>query len=927
MISEGYKVTRYRRPSASVRRKRRQQYRKRRAKLKRYAKRYRKRSSTKRRMKRLRSVRKRMHLRPGRRLRLAGIGREGNIMEISESLQSEMNQGQKEMKEDTVGSIVQESFADPIEFDKIADESNLSKFENFLKDHKLEDQVTKEEKDDKVVYHLKPDVVKDLDHSYKVFTDGDAYSEYVDEIEAMVKDLIRKSFGKSIKKIDVKLVGDSNYAYIKLSINDNQSADVSDLSYQNYSSRAMEAADGHAKGHNDWDWAAWFADERSPLFDQEWVSSYDDTDMALWFREIISYGDSNEKIIAAAKESMEMEESVSEEIKQIQESINEFKTFIDEKSQNHLADAFKSSARVAAKLTEAYEKIEKPNVVVEEVKEVNEFDIELPDFVLDHKTEMLSESFEEVLGIKRVVTEEAAPNKKDNTVEQVIADLKQIKEHSEKLSKHAEKNLLDEVEAKDFLKKAREYMTQAMGMISEDVSESADVVSQKEFEGGFSINMIVNGKHIHAEMKPSGWVWALLAHDDKMPVYGKSWEEKTLAPREARKDIESFKDFVEGLAKNLIKRGKADKSNFTNRDEDAQSGQVFKKDNKFMVKNQKTGGYYEIHDQNKARDLEGAMIDFEVGSDGKAQMKEDKKKKSIDQEDMKKLAEKTGLTFDGGDDNRLFPSGMFSVDVSKMSKKEYAEMEKAINSAEAKGEGFEVYAWNDVSGYEYWKSQGESGDFNYIMVTAAILDPKKADPKKLMSAMHKVADELEKFDNVNDHGINIFESSFGKNKKHIFSKKMYESIVDEAKLEADKIKEAVDNIGKIVAESELSEEDKKIADAQLTIILKVVESHEESEDKGYLNAGVIKVCAEQIEEVVRKGSKDLIEKVDEELDKIVAAIAAHEALMKEMGVEEKPEEPEEEPKDEPKEEPKEEQPEKEESKSGKINVNKQEVVL
>ena len=100
MISEGYKVVRYRRPSASIRRKRRQQYRKRRSKLKRYAKRYRNRASTKRRMKRLKSVRKRMHLRPGRRLRMAGVSREGNVMEISESLQSVMaglSSGMKDM--------------------------------------------------------------------------------------------------------------------------------------------------------------------------------------------------------------------------------------------------------------------------------------------------------------------------------------------------------------------------------------------------------------------------------------------------------------------------------------------------------------------------------------------------------------------------------------------------------------------------------------------------------------------------------------------------------------------------------------------------------------------------------------------------------------------------------------------------------------
>lgn len=544
-----------------------------------------------------------------------------------------------------------------------------------------------------------------------------------------------------------------------------------------------------------------------------------------------------------------MEESkVTKEIQQIQESINEFKTFIDEKSQNHLMDAFKASARVATKLVEAYEKIEKP-VVSEKVEVINEFDIELPDFVPDHRTEMLSESFEEVLGVKKVVVEESAPNKKDNTVDQVIIDLKQIKEHSEKLSVHASKNLLDESEAKDFLKKARQYMGDAMSMIDEskDPKDVDAAIGRKKY-----------GKEKFAKIAATG-----------------------------RKKHESI-------------------------DEAIQSGQVFNKDNKFFVKDQKTGGYYELHDQNKARDIEGAMIDFEVGADGKAQLKESLK--DIDHEDPKNhkemhrrvgvIQKELGLSHPDKDQITKMTR---TASLSHKNDKDMVAMAKNVldlNEAAVYGAPKMSLKYKN-----FMKLIRKDGHNNPILVTQDEIR-RIAKENKVRLSDDEVMD-IEVL--VHDH----LKESIG------------ESIVGEAKLDSEAILGAIDAIKKIADDDkELNDDQRELISNQLEIIHEMVKAHDEQDLEGsVLNAKVIKLCAEQIEALVKESSKELMGKVDEELDKIVAAVAAHEALMKEMGIEEPKGEPEVSPEEAPEEKPEELKDEPKEESKAKINVNKEEVSI
>ena len=91
---------------------------------------------------------------------------------------------------------------------------------------------------------------------------------------------------------------------------------------------------------------------------------------------------------------------------------------------------------------------------------------------------------------------------------------------------------------------------------------------------------------------------------------------------------------------------------------------------------------------------------------------------------MEKLAEKSGLMWDGGDDTRLFPDDEYFIQVHAptLGYNKYRTMEKEINNFEIKKPKYTVYVWNDSGGWMYWKNEGLSGDTNYIQITAHIKD-------------------------------------------------------------------------------------------------------------------------------------------------------------------------------------------------------------
>ena len=119
-------------------------------------------------------------------------------------------------------------------------------------------------------------------------------------------------------------------------------------------------------------------------------------------------------------------------------------------------------------------------------------------------------------------------------------------------------------------------------------------------------------------------------------------------------------------------------------------------------------------------------------------MKKNKAKRAVTkpqsptEEQMRKLAQATGLTFDGGDDNRLFAETVFTFS-SNMSESEYEAMEKDLADFSIEGTGFSIEVWNDCSGYHYWTIKQEED--NYIQVTAYIQDVSKVVPSELKQAM------------------------------------------------------------------------------------------------------------------------------------------------------------------------------------------------
>lgn len=84
--------------------------------------------------------------------------------------------------------------------------------------------------------------------------------------------------------------------------------------------------------------------------------------------------------------------------------------------------------------------------------------------------------------------------------------------------------------------------------------------------------------------------------------------------------------------------------------------------------------------------------------------------------DIPKLVKYGQLTFDGDKTDLRLHSDLCFVWGAK-TKAKYNAATKAIDSLSAKGNGWEIYAWYDVSGFEYWMKRME--ETNYIQITVA----------------------------------------------------------------------------------------------------------------------------------------------------------------------------------------------------------------
>ena len=74
-------------------------------------------------------------------------------------------------------------------------------------------------------------------------------------------------------------------------------------------------------------------------------------------------------------------------------------------------------------------------------------------------------------------------------------------------------------------------------------------------------------------------------------------------------------------------------------------------------------------------------------------------------------------------------------------------MEDDINKYSIKGRGYKIGAWNDSSGYKYWRGN----DSNYIQITAYISNPKIVNPEKLKSDMQSAYGHFEGYQNTGQH--------------------------------------------------------------------------------------------------------------------------------------------------------------------------------
>tara|TARA_R110000803_G_scaffold35405_8_gene76599 strand:- start:2116 stop:2508 length:393 start_codon:yes stop_codon:yes gene_type:complete len=87
------------------------------------------------------------------------------------------------------------------------------------------------------------------------------------------------------------------------------------------------------------------------------------------------------------------------------------------------------------------------------------------------------------------------------------------------------------------------------------------------------------------------------------------------------------------------------------------------------------------------------------------------------------------LEFDGDEtDKRMHSQEQYNWGAKDEA--DYKEAEKSIDSLSKKGNGWELYCWSDVSGWDYWmNNQGES---NYIMTTISF-DKSEVDETEIES--------------------------------------------------------------------------------------------------------------------------------------------------------------------------------------------------
>jgi len=150
---------------------------------------------------------------------------------------------------------------------------------------------------------LKPEVLKDLIETYKLFTSRRPEQKYLEELESgillqfnkLVKEAAKKA-GVEPRGLEVSLEQQNNHnlGYTAYAL-------IVDYKGQEHkfepSSLFYEAGDNLSDAISSYGWAAWLLDESSPFQADDFRDSYEDTEAALTLREIGSLEDSEQEIV------------------------------------------------------------------------------------------------------------------------------------------------------------------------------------------------------------------------------------------------------------------------------------------------------------------------------------------------------------------------------------------------------------------------------------------------------------------------------------------------------------------------------------------------------------------------------------------------------------------------------------------------------
>lgn len=102
------------------------------------------------------------------------------------------------------------------------------------------------------------------------------------------------------------------------------------------------------------------------------------------------------------------------------------------------------------------------------------------------------------------------------------------------------------------------------------------------------------------------------------------------------------------------------------------------------------------------------------------------------------LKESYCASYDGNGDDRIFfrdqTEDSIMVHAPTMGREKYQAMEKDLQRTFFKNDDYEIYAWNDISGFDYWNKDDEH---NYIMITVAIDNPDEIDIDELYNELDK----------------------------------------------------------------------------------------------------------------------------------------------------------------------------------------------